>query len=353
MNMIPDSGRLGAVFTAGLLLITAFCLIAVLADFLSPYDYRVQSRREPLAPPTALHFQAMQGTWHYWPFIHARQMVDPLERRYVVDPTRVYPIEFYARGYSYRLLGVFASDRHLFGVRSIDGTEAPRAYLLGSDALGRDRLSRLLIASRFSLSVAPIGTLIASALGILLGCLAGYAGRWTDALLMRGADTMMALPPLVLILAARAAFPLELPPMHAALLLVVIFVVLGWAEMARLARGLVIELRQREFVLAATSIGLSPPRILFRHILPNAANPLIIQAFLTLPAFLLAETALSFLGVGLQEPEPSWGNMLAAAADVSMLGSSHYVVALSPALAVSMFVLSVHLLRKGVEERTY
>jgi peptide/nickel transport system permease protein len=214
---------------------------------------------------------------------------------------------------------------------------------LGTDALGRDRLSRLLLASRFSLVVGPLGTLLASALGILLGCVAGYAGRMMDAALMRTADAMMALPTLVLILAARAAFPLELPPSRAALLLIIIFTVVGWAEMARLARGLVMALRRREFVLAAESLGLSKRRVLFRHILPNAARPLIVQVTLMLPAFLLVETSLSFLGVGLQEPSPSWGNMLTAASDITLLGEQPLLL-LMPALALFLFVLGVHLL---------
>ena len=187
--------------------------------------------------------------------------------------------------------------------------------LLGTDSVGRDRFSRLLIASRFSLIVGPVGTLLASALGIFLGCLAGFGGRVFDAVLMRIADAMMALPALVLILAARAAFPLKLSPAHSGLLMIAIFGLIGWAEMARLTRGLVLSLRRREFVLAAESLGLSKARILFRHILPNAMRPLLVQVTLMLPFFLLTETALSFFGAGPQSPEASWGNMLTEAGD--------------------------------------
>src|SRR5574341_45198 len=124
----------------------------------------------------------------------------------------------------------------------------------------------------------------------------------------------------------------------------------GWAEMARLARGLVLELRGREFVLAAVSLGCSPARVLFRHILPNAARPLLVQAFLMLPAFLLAETALSFLGVGLQEPEASWGSLLTAASDLTLLERGHTLALLTPALAIALFVLGVRLLSDGLEK---
>jgi peptide/nickel transport system permease protein len=203
----------------------------------------------------------------------------------------------------------------------------------------------------------PVGTLLAALLGILIGCLSGYAGRWPggmpgnfiDSTLMRAADVMMALPTLVMILACRAAFPLELPATRAATLLIGIFVVLGWGEMARLARGLVLGLREREFVMAAMSIGMSPARILFKHILPNAARPLAVQSLLMLPAFLLAETSLSFLGVGVQEPEASWGSLLAAASEVSLFEREHSWVLLTPALAIMVFVLGVRLICSGME----
>ena len=328
---------------AGLSIVCLFYAAAIFADFLAPYDYRTQSRRELLAPPTTIHFYDEHGDWHARPFIYARHVVDPLERRYVEDQGRAYSLALFTRGYSYRLFGLIRTDRHLFGLLEDNATGMPLVHLLGTDALGRDRLSRLLMASRFSLVVGPAGTLLASALGIFLGCVAGYAGRKVEALLMRAADAMMALPTLVLILAARAAFPLELPPSRAAMLLITIFIAVGWAEVARLTRGLVMALRQREFVLAAESIGLSKARVLFRHILPNAARPLVVQVTLMLPAFLLIETSLSFLGVGLQEPEASWGNMLAAAADITLLRAQPFLL-LAPALCIFLFVLGVHLL---------
>ena len=260
----------------------------------------------------------------------------------------MFPIAFFVRGYSYGLFGIIPTDIHLFGVSgSDDGT---RINILGTDALGRDRFSRLLHAVRFSLIVCSLGVVFACLIGIFIGVVSGYSGRLADTILMGATDAMLALPTLILILAARAAFPLELPPMRAAFLLLLIFALTGWAEMARLARGLVWATRQREFVTAAVATGVTQTRILFRHILPNISRPLFTQALLMLPAFLLAEIALSYLGVGLQEPQASLGNMLTAASDLNQLRTQPISV-LSPAIVIFIFVLGIRLLsdRKAPE----
>lgn len=342
---------------AGLSIVLMFYVVAACANFIAPYDASAQSRREPFAPPMSIHFRDAQGRWHARPFIYKLRLIDPLARTYSEDASARFPLALFVRGDAYKFFGLFETDRHLFGV-SQDGrgeggagsASGQRVYLLGADELGRDRLSRLLLASRFSLAVGPLGTLFAGVLGVFIGCVSGYAGRRADALLMRAADAMMALPDLVLILAARAAFPLVLPPTRAATLLIMLFVIIGWAEMARLARGLVLGLREREFVLAAVSLGLTQRRILFRHILPNASRPLVVQLSLMLPAFLLAETALSFLGVGVQEPAASWGNMLAAAGNLTLLRQQPFAL-LSPAFAIFLFVLGVRLLSDGLRSK--
>ena len=333
---------------AGITIVAAFYMMCIFADFLAPYDYREISLGEPLAPPARIRFRDEEGRWRTRPFFHPQRLVDPLERRYEENPQRSYSLELFTSGYCYKIFGLTA-DRHLFGVGKGDDGKTARVHLLGTDVLGRDRLSRLLLASRFSLLVGPLSTLIACVIGILIGCTAGYGRGRIDAVLMRIADTMMAFPTLVLILAARAAFPLELPPWRAATLLITIFVALGWAEMARLTRGLVMELRERDFVLAAISLGLSPARVLWRHILPNARRPLTVNALLMLPTFLLAEMALSFFGVGVQEPEASWGNILTAASEITLLERGHALILVAPAFAIMLFMIGVRLLSNGLD----
>jgi len=334
--------RTDRVAVAGWLVIGLFALAAVFAGFLAPYDYSAQSRAEPSAPATAIHFNGLT------PIIYPRRIEDPLRRTYSEDPSVAFPLGFFVRGYSYKLLGIVETDVHLFGIRSTSGI-APRINLLGTDQLGRDRFSRLLYAIRFSLIVALFGVVVACLVGILIGAVSGYAGRLVDTLLMGATDAMLALPTLILILGVRAAFPLELPITRAALLLLLIFALTGWAEMARLTRGLVLSLRKREFVIAAVALGVSRTKVLFRHILPNILPSLRTRALLLLPTFLLAEVALSYLGVGLQEPEPSLGNMLTAASDLDQLRSQPLSI-LSPALAVLLFTLGVRLI--GRSERT-
>ena len=320
-----------------------FYFVAIFADFLAPYDYREQTRQEPSAPPSIIRWRDTDGTFHVRPFIYARKLADARNLQYEEDTSKIYPLVSLANGHTYKFLGVIPSNIHLFGTDAKGSDNAPRLLLLGTDQLGRDRFSRLLFAIRFSLIVSPIGTILACLVGVFFGAVSGYARQTIDSIMMGVADTMISLPTLILILAARAAFPLVLPPVTAAVLLISIFALTGWAEMARLTRGLVLAAKQREYVLAARSIGLTEPKILRKHILPNIASPLLIQATLMLPAFLLAEIALSFLGVGLQEPEPSLGNMLSAAADLSRLGDAPFII-LSPAIVIFLFVFGIRLL---------
>ena len=321
--------------------LSIFVAIVLSAEFLAPYEPASQVRATPSAPISPIRFRDEAGRFRLRPFIYRAELTDALNGVYTEDRSQRYPLGIFVEGEQYQLLGLFPARTHLFGVIG-DEAAKPRLHLLGTDPLGRDRFSRLLVAAKFSLIVTPLGALLAFLIGALVGLISGYSGRAADAMIMGITDTILALPTLILILAARAAFPLELPPVRAATLLVMIFAFTGWAEIARITRGLVRSIKEREFILAARSIGLSEPRILFRHILPNAAGPLLTQATVMLPFFLLSEVALSFLGVGVQEPQPSLGNMLAAAADISQL-QRWPTLLLSPAIVIFLFVVAVRL----------
>lgn len=345
----PTNRKFGLGLRIGVGAIALLYFAAIFAEFLAPYEYREQTRNEPLAPQTSIHFFDVEGNFHARPFIYSRRLTDARSMTYQEDASQKYPLSLFVRGSSYNLLGLVRTDIHLFGVEAAQSETAPRLRILGTDQLGRDRFSRLLVATRFSLLVSPIGAILACVIGIIFGGVSGYATRGVDGVMMSIADTVIALPTLILILAARTAFPLELSPFRAGCMLIAIFALTGWAEMARLARATVVAIKQRDFVMAARAGGSTEKRILWRHVLPNISGALLVQATLILPAFFLAEIALSFLGVGLQEPEPSLGNMLTSAADLTQL-ATHPFLLLSPALVIFLFVFAIRLLSRGRDD---
>ncbi len=214
-------------------------------------------------------------------------------------------------------------------------------YLLGTDTQGRDVLSRVLYGARLSLSVGLISQTVAVTLGVLLGLLAGYYGRWVDALVMRLADVTLAFPTLLLLIAVAAAVKPSLP------VIFVVIGVVGWAGMARLVRGQVLVLRRAEFVLAAQALGARDRRVLLRHLLPNVRAQVIIAATLGIAGAIMAEAALSFVGLGAQPPTPSWGAMVADGRDLLRVAPW---VSFAPGLAIGVAVLGFNLLGEGLRE---
>ncbi len=322
---------------------------ALLAPFLSPYGPSDQVRSEPSAPASIIRLRDEQGVWQR-PFIYRTRLKDVRTFAYEEDRTQKFPVALFVKGSPYPLFGKFSAETHFFGTEG--GENGQRVYLMGTDHLGRDRFSRLLHAARFSFLVSPIGTLLACLVGIAIGLISGYSRPAIDSALMGVTETMLSLPALIIVLAARAAFPPELPAFTASVLLISIFALVGWAEMARLTRSLVRTAREFEYVTAAAATGVTQPNILRRHILPNISGPLFTQASLMVPAFLLAEVSLSFLGVGLQEPDASLGNMLAAATDITRLQASP-VLMLSPAVLIFIYVLAIRLAARGGAKGNY
>lgn len=311
------AGFLGAVHVA-----------VLLAGFLGPYDPAKQNRTLPFAPPTRLHVVDAEGRLHLRPFVYAVAERPGLMGVYEEDRSRSYPVRLLVLGSSHRLLGILPARRHLFGV-----DEPARLFLLGSDALGRDQLSRLLHGGRISLFAGLLAASLSLGTGFALGTLAGFYGRWVDAAVMRGAELFLALPWLYLLFAVRAFLPLHVPPGQSFLLVVAVIGLVDWARPARLVRGVVLSARERDFVLAARGFGASDAHLIRRHVAPQAMGVLLTQAALLVPQYILAEVTLSFLGLGVAEPSPSWGNMLAALQHYHVLASYWWMWVPGAALA--------------------
>ncbi|MFH0778486.1 MAG: ABC transporter permease [Candidatus Eisenbacteria bacterium] len=328
---------------AGAVILIALCGLAVLAPFVAPYPPERQERGSFFCPPVRLHFVDKEGRFHVRPFVYSYVPSDTLKVSYVESEERTFPVRYFVKGEPYRLFGIIRSTRHLFGVDA-----HARIFLLGTDQLGRDLFSRLLYGGRASLTIGVIGVALSFALGILVGSVSGYLGGVVDVLSMRVTEIVMSLPVLYLILAARAAFPLNLSPQVNYLLIVLILGLVGWAPLARIVRGMVMSARESDYVRAAVAVGASPARVLSVHILPNISSFLVVAATLAVPGYILAEVALSFLGFGIQEPAPSWGNMLRAAQSTRVLASFPWVV--SPGVAVFLAIMALNLVGDAVRD---
>lgn len=280
---------------------------AILAGFVAPYDPITQNRDLPFVPPTRLHIVDASGRWHLRPFVYPLTRAAGAAGEFNEDRSRPYPVRLFVRGARYRLAGLVELDWHLFG------SDSPTPlFLFGSDDFGRDLFSRLLFGGQISLFAGLLGAALSLILGTVIGGAAGYYGGWVDETGMRAAELFLALPWLYLLFAVRMVLPLDLAPTQAFLLVLLVIGLVGWARPARLIRGLVLSARARDYVAAARCLGASDPYVMRRHVLPQILGMVLTQAALLAPQFILAEVTLSFFGLGVGEPVPSWGNMLAS-----------------------------------------
>ena len=347
----------------GALLLLLFYLSVIAADFVAPYDPYASQPNGSLLPPTEIHFRTPQGEFigpHVYPTTQGPVELETGDRKLTVDWENPSPLRLFVRGSTYNLFRIalplppprdeivifpgIPLDLHLFGT-----TGAGKFNLLGTDEQGRDQFSRLVYGGRISLSIGLIGIAISFPLGMLVGGISGYFGGWVDSILMRVVEVLMTIPSIYLLVALAAVLPPGLTSSQRFLLIVVITSFVSWSGLARVIRGQVLSIKEREFVQAAKTMGGNPFYIIVHHVLPQTATYIIISATLAVPGFIVAETILSLIGLGIQQPDPSWGNMLTLATNASILVLQPWLI-WPPALLIVLTVLAFNLLGDGLRD---
>ena len=329
---------------AGAVAIVVLYSIALFADFLAPYSPHHRTG-QPYAPPQVPHWRTEDG-WTLRPHVYAlRGKLDSrtFRRVYVPDTSRSYPVRFFVRGHSYRLFGLLETDVHLFGT-----PDGGSIYLMGTDQLGRDVFSRVIYGARVSLTIGLVGVAISLVLGILLGGLSGYFGGWTDMLIQRLIEILLSFPSIPLWMALAAALPEHWSPLTVYFGITVILSFIGWTNLARVVRGRFLSLRNEDFIVAARLSGSSELRIIRKHLLPSFMSHIIASVTLSIPGMILAETSLSFLGIGLRPPVISWGVLLQDAQNIHAVAMAPWLML--PGLFVVVAVLAFNFVGDGLRD---
>lgn len=321
------------------LAIVLCCLVAchalvLFAGFFAPYDPAEQFRDSPFARPVAIRFFDASSHFHLRPFVQ-------VEGAGLAGTS----IHFLVSGSPYNILGLLPSSTHLFGVQ-----QPAHMFLFGTDAYGRDQLSRFLYGGQISIAVGMLAAGLTLSIGTVAGLFAGFYGGAADSLLMRGSEFFLSLPWVYLLLGIRAILPLAMRPESVFFLLVAVIGVLGWARPARLVRGIVMSSKTLPFVLAARQLGASNGYLMRRHVMPETYGVLLAQAALLIPQYIAAEVTLSFFGLGISEPLSSWGTMLGAMRELSIIASYWWVAI--PALLLVPFFFGYQVLAQNVHRLT-
>lgn len=307
---------------------------AIFAGFLAPYHYSDEDRALSYAPPTSIHI--INNGRLTKPFVYGTSFYfnENKERIYIEDKAKVCTLRFFAQGED--------------GLRLLKVDPPCKVYLLGADSRGRDILSRLLYGARISLSIGLIGVAISFSIGLIVGGIAGYYGGTVDNILMRLCEMFMLVPGFYLMLALRSAVPDTFNSFQIYLSIVVILSFIGWASLARIIRGMSISLRERDYVLAAKILGLSDFKIIIKHILPHTLSYSIVAIMLSIPGYILGEAALSLIGLGIQDPLASWGNMLSDAMGIAHIYYHPWI--LLPGFFIFLTVMAFNVVGDGLRD---
>ena len=329
------------------MIVLCFYLVAIFADVLATTDPELSDAKRSLMPPQRIHW--FDG-WSLRPHVYAvKGARDPktFKRVYQVDPTQTIPVYVFAHGFPYKLLGLIPTDRHLLGVGT--GYEAAQTlFILGTDVQGRDLWSRLLYGTRISVSIGLVGVALSLFLGVLLGGLSGLYSGWVDTLIQRIIEIFRSIPTIPLWMGLAAALPRDWSILQVYFAITIIISLLGWTELARVVRGRFLALREEDFVVAARLAGCSQMRIIFVHMVPSFTSHIIAATTLALPAMIISETSLSFLGLGLRPPAVSWGVLLQQAQNVQTVSISPWLMI--PAIPVIIAVLAFNFLGDGLRD---
>ncbi|CAN7267929.1 ABC transporter permease [Paenibacillus sp. LjRoot153] len=329
-----------------LIILAVFYIVALFAQFIAPYSLESYDSKYVNAPPTKLSFKDAEGNFHLRPFVNElKSGRDPvtLRKKFVQDENVRHPLRFFVKGESYKFLGLIPTSTHLFGV-----DEPGRIFMFGTDGMGRDLLSRVALGSQISLSIPLIGVFISFVLGLFIGGISGYFGGWIDSVIQRFIEIIRSFPTLPLWMALSAAIPARVPVVTMYLYIVIIFAFIGWTDLARVARGKFISLKNEEYVLAAKIAGVSDAKIIIKHLLPGFISYLVVATTLAIPGMILGETAMSFLGLGIRSPATSWGVLLQEAQQIENIAL--YPWKLIPLGFVIVTVLTFNFLGDGLRD---